>query len=91
MNEQLFIRIIFFGITALLPFYLYRAVRGPNVFDRLIGLNAISTKAILMLVLIGASMNQLDMLLDISLGYGLLNLVGGLAVSKYLEKKEVPL
>jgi len=67
--------------------YLYRIIRGPDVFDRLIGLNGIATKAVLFLVLFGAMEGQLDMLIDIGLGYGLLNLVGAVAVGKYLEKK----
>ena len=83
-----FLLMCLFLLTALLPLYLYRAVRGPSVFDRLIGLNGIATKSILLLILIGTSMGQLDMFLDICLGYGLLNLVGSLAVSKYLERKE---
>ena len=78
---------ILFGLTALLPFYLYRAIRGPDVFDRLIGLNGITTKSILILVFIGAFVAQTDMFLDLSLGYGLLNLVGGLATGKYLERR----
>jgi len=76
-----------FGLAILIPVYLYRAIVGPNVFDRLIGLNGITAKAILFLVLVGAFTNQLDMFVDIALGYGLLNLVGSLAVGKYLEKK----
>jgi len=76
-------------LSLLIPFYLYRATVGPTVFDRLIGLNGIASKAILFLVLIGAHDNQLDMFLDLALGYGLLNLVGSLAVGKYLERKEL--
>lgn len=76
-----------FILIALLPFFLYRAVRGPDVFDRLIGLNGIATKSILLLALIGAAMGELEMFLDISIGYGLLNLLGALAVGKYLEEK----
>jgi len=76
-----------FALAALIPFYLYRAIAGPTVFDRLIGLNGIATKAILFLILIGVFNGQLDMFIDIGLGYGLLNLVSSLAVGKYLERK----
>jgi len=85
MNSfNLGVLIALLGFTAC---YLYRTVRGPHLFDRLIGLNGIATKAILILVFIGAVTHQLGMFLDISLGYGLLNLVGALAVGKYLEKR----
>jgi len=75
-------------LCVLLPVYLYRAIAGPTVFDRLIGLNAIATKSILFLVLIGALTGQTGAFIDICLGYGLLNLVGALATGKFLEHKE---
>lgn len=75
-------------LTVLILVYLYRVVRGPTVFDRLLGLNGISTKAIVLLVVIGTVYDRLDMFVDISTGYALLNLVSALAVAKYLEHKE---
>jgi multicomponent Na+:H+ antiporter subunit F len=69
--------------------YLIRAVMGPSVFDRLIGLNGITSKVIILLIFVGAYNNQLPMYLDICIGYALLNLVSALAVAKYLEKREV--
>ena len=75
-------------LTVLIVVYLYRVVRGPTVFDRLLGLNGISTKAIVLLVVIGTIYERLDMFVDISTGYALLNLVSALAVAKYLEHKE---
>jgi multicomponent Na+:H+ antiporter subunit F len=76
-------------LTILIVVYLYRVVRGPTVFDRLLGLNGIATKAIVLLVVIGTIYDRLDMFVDISTGYALLNLVSALAVAKYLEHKEV--
>lgn len=66
--------------------YLYRVIRGPTVFDRLLGLNGISTKAIILLVVIGTVYDRVDMFVDISTGYALLNLVSALAIAKYLEE-----
>lgn len=85
--EQSLYLILLIILAAIIVLFLYRVLRGPSVFDRLIGLNGIATKAILFLVLVGAFDLQIDMFLDIALGYGLLNLVGGLAVGKYLERK----
>ena len=67
--------------------YLYRVVWGPTVFDRLLGLNGISSKAIILLVIIGTLYERLDMFVDIAVGYALLNLVAALAAAKYLEHK----
>jgi multicomponent Na+:H+ antiporter subunit F len=43
-----------------------------------------------LLIVIGVYFERVDMFIDISTGYALLNLVGALAVAKYLEKKGVP-
>jgi multicomponent Na+:H+ antiporter subunit F len=77
-------------LAILLGAYLYRVLRGPTIFDRVLGLNGISTKAIILLIVIGVYFERVDMFIDISTGYALLNLVGALAVAKYLEKKGVP-
>jgi multicomponent Na+:H+ antiporter subunit F len=74
-------------LVVLIVVYLYRVVQGPTVFDRLLGLNGISTKAIILLVVIGTIYDRVDMFVDISTGYALLNLIGALAVAKYLEQE----
>ncbi|MYC66575.1 MAG: pH regulation protein F [Acidobacteriia bacterium] len=74
-------------IAILIVMYLYRVVRGPTVFDRLLGLNGISTKAIILLVVIGTVYERVEMFVDISTGYALLNLVGVLAITKYLTQR----
>ncbi|MDG2175721.1 MAG: monovalent cation/H+ antiporter complex subunit F [Gammaproteobacteria bacterium] len=74
-------------LTALMLVYFYRVVRGPSVFDRVLGLNGISTKAIVLLVVIGTLFERVDMFVDISTGYALLNLVSALAIAKFLEEK----
>ena len=74
-------------VSALILVYLYRVVRGPSVFDRVLGLNGISTKAIILLVVIGTGLGRVDMYVDISTGYALLNLVGALATAKFLEER----
>ncbi len=77
-------------LAILLFVYLYRVLRGPTIFDRVLGLNGISTKAIILLIVIGVYFERVDMFIDIATGYALLNLVGALAAAKYLEQKGVP-
>ena len=77
-------------LAILLGAYLYRVLQGPTIFDRVLGLNGISTKAIILLIVMGVYFERVDMFIDISTGYALLNLVGALAVAKYLERKGVP-
>ncbi|WP_447970232.1 monovalent cation/H+ antiporter complex subunit F [Nitrospira sp. M1] len=77
-------------LAILIGAYLYRVLQGPTIFDRVLGLNGISTKAIILLILIGSVHERVEMFIDISTGYALLNLVGALAVAKYLEQKGLP-
>jgi multicomponent Na+:H+ antiporter subunit F len=84
---KIFFLCVMITITLLIFVYLYRVLRGPTVFDRVLGLNGISTKAIILLVVIGTVYERVDMFVDISTGYALLNLVGSLAITKYLEER----
>ena len=77
-------------LAGLIGAYLYRVLQGPTIFDRVLGLNGISTKAIILLIVIGIVFERVEMFIDISTGYALLNLVGALAVAKYLEEKGLP-
>ena len=82
-----FFLFVLITLTVLMLVYLYRVVRGPSAFDRVLGLNGISTKAIVLLVVIGTTFDRVDMFVDISTGYALLNLVGALAIAKFLEER----
>jgi len=77
----------FLILTLLILVYMYRVFHGPTVYDRILGLNGISTKAILMLTILGSLNERLEMFVDIALGYAVLNIIGGLAIGKYLEHK----
>ena len=77
-------------LASLIGAYLYRVLQGPTIFDRVLGLNGISTKAIILLIVIGIVYDRVEMFIDISTGYALLNVVGALAVAKYLEQKGLP-
>ena len=66
---------------------LYRAVLGPTVLDRLVGVNAIGSKTTVLLVLIGFLFHRVDMFVDIALAYSLLNFVAVLAAGRYFQKR----
>ncbi len=84
---KFFFLFVLITLAVLILVYLYRVVRGPTVFDQVLGLNGISTKAIILLVVIGTVYERVDMFVDISTGYALLNVVGALAVAKFLEQR----
>ena len=67
---------------------LYRAVAGPTVLDRLIGVNAIGSKTTALLILIGLVYRRVDMFVDIALAYAMLNFIAVLAASRYFQKRK---
>ncbi len=76
-------------LCILVFFVLYRVVYGPGVFNRIVALSAIGTKTLIILLIIGFLYNRVEMFIDISLVYALLNLIGTLAAAKYLEMEGV--
>ncbi len=67
---------------------LYRAIAGPTVLDRLIGVNAIGSKTTSLLILIGLMYHRVDMFVDIALAYAMLNFIAVLAASRYFQKRK---
>jgi len=61
-----------------------RAAYGPSVFDRLLAANAVGTCAMLLLAVMGFLNGRPDFL-DLALVYGLLNVIGTIAVLKYFR------
>jgi multicomponent Na+:H+ antiporter subunit F len=75
-------------IAILMIVSLYRAVSGPTVMDRLLGVNAIGSKTTSLLIVIGFLYHRIDMFVDIALAYALLNFIAVLAASRYFHKRK---
>jgi len=73
-------------LSAVMVLSLYRAIFGPTVLDRLIGVNAIGSKTTALLVLIGLIYQRVDMFVDIALAYAMLNFIAVLGASRYFQK-----
>jgi multicomponent Na+:H+ antiporter subunit F len=71
-------------LLATLALLLVRAVKGPTVFDRLLAGNTIGTVSVLLLATIGFLTGRPDFL-DLAIVYGLLNIVGTIAVLKFFR------
>ena len=56
-----------FYLSVIMLLSLYRAIFGPTVLDRLIGVNAIGSKTTVLLVLVGLIYGRVDMFVDIAL------------------------
>jgi multicomponent Na+:H+ antiporter subunit F len=75
------------GLFALVLLCLYRASFGPGVLNRIAGICAIGTKTLVILLLMGFIYNRVEMFIDISMVYALLNFIGTITAAKYLEMK----
>ena len=62
---------------------LYRAYRGPTVVDRILAVNIVGTKTLVVLVLLAFVFDR-GLFIDVAFVYALLNLVITLAASRYL-------
>lgn len=71
-------------VLVALALAVFRAIQGPTVFDRVLAGNSIGTLAILLLAVYGFATGRPEWL-DIGLTYGLLNLIGTMAVLKYFR------
>jgi multicomponent Na+:H+ antiporter subunit F len=65
---------------------LYRALKGPTLQDRLLGINIVGTKTLTALVLVGFIF-QSRFCQDVAIIYALLNFIVTVAVSRYLESE----
>lgn len=67
---------------------LVRALRGPTVFDRLIAANALGTKTVLMVAVLGFVFDRPEFL-DIAIVYALINFVTTIGILKLVEHKRL--
>lgn len=63
---------------------IFRAIAGPSVFDRILAANTVGTVAMLLLAVLGFLTGRPEFL-DLAIVYGLLNVVGTIAVLKYFR------
>ena len=71
---------------------LIRALKGPTLYDRVLAVNSLGTKIVLLLGVIGYLTGRPDFL-DISILYALINFVGTIAILKFFRYRsfQVPL
>ena len=72
------------GVSCIAPAYTLTAALGPTVFDRLQAANTIGTCSMLLLAVMGFVTGRPDFL-DLALIYGMLNILGTIAVLKYFR------
>ena len=71
-------------LTVIIFIPLYRVVKGPTIFDRMLGAGAIGTKTMVLILTIGYAYKRLDLFIDITLAYAVLGFIGNIAIAKFL-------
>lgn len=80
-NFFVFYMIAILAVTLAMLAFLFR--KG-SVYDRFIGILVISTKVILILVLIGFIDGRTDMYVDIAISYAILGFISSVILAKFL-------
>lgn len=68
---------------------LVRVLRGPSVYDRILAVNMVGTKVVLLIAVLAAIAGRGDYL-DLSILYALINFIGMVAVLRYHEGSAAP-
>ena len=76
------------ALLVTLGLVMVRAIAGPTVFDRVLAANSIGSVAMLLLAVIGFLTGRPEFL-DLAITYGLLNIVGTIAVLKFFRQGDL--
>ena len=72
-------------LTIMIFFSFYRAYRGPTPADRVIAINIIGTKTVVIIALV-SYVYSMEFFLDVALVYALISFIAQVGIAKYLEK-----
>ena len=78
--------IILWLMLLLLIFYIIRVIKGPSVWDRLLSMNLIATKIIVIIILF-ASIYNTAFILDFAIVYVLSGFIGVIFIAFLLHKR----
>ena len=72
------------ALLVTLALVLTRALLGPTVFDRILAVNVVGTKIVLLIAVLGFATGRPEFL-DIALVYALINFIGVIAILRFVE------
>ena len=70
------------GLFITMGLALFRASRGPTVFDRILGVNVFGTTTVILICVVSLIIGRPDFL-DLALLYSLMNFIGMVAVLRF--------
>jgi multisubunit Na+/H+ antiporter MnhF subunit len=65
---------------------LFRTLRGPTIWDRLLGFNLFSSKVIIISILLGVLIDR-SYMIDVALIYGVLGFIGTIMIARFVERR----
>ena len=77
-----------FGILLAMALVLFRLIKGPTLYDRVLAVNSFGTHTVLLIGVVGFWNGRPDFL-DIALLYALINFVGTIAILKFFRYRTI--
>jgi len=74
------------ALAVLLLASMVRIVLGPTVWDRLLGMNLVTTKIVMAIAVLAVLMDR-TFLVDVAIVYALLGFVASVLIARFIEKK----
>ncbi|MCM1991287.1 monovalent cation/H+ antiporter complex subunit F [Oceanirhabdus seepicola] len=79
----MFLLITMILLTIAMALTLFRMIKGPTLWDRLLALNLMSAKTVMLITLYGVYKNNMA-LLDVSMTYGIIGFLGITLLSRFI-------
>ena len=74
------------ALAVLLLASMVRIVLGPTVWDRLLGMNLVTSKIVMAIAVLAVLMER-TFLVDVAIVYALLGFVASVLIARFIEKK----
>ena len=81
----MFIKITMVFLIVAMIITLFRMIKGPTIWDKLMALNLLSVKTVLLITLYSVYKNNI-MMLDISMTYAVIGFLGITLLSRFILK-----
>lgn len=79
--------VVVFALIITMGLALIRAIKGPGLYDRVLAVNMMGTKTVLLLAVVAYMLDRPDYL-DLALAYALINFIGVFAVLEFFRTRD---
>jgi len=76
------------GLLLAMGMAIVRALLGPMIYDRILAVNMVGTKTVLLIAVVGFAAGR-PAFLDLALLYALMNFIGTIAVLKFVRYRDL--